>query len=457
MAIHGRVIWMFAAIGLLAGAESSHAQTMKPKYAYGNAEYSAPKPNMKPAHQPFAPVQFDHDLQPFAPADISEYGNGPKSRVGFFASYERLYWSISKPALAIVGSQAAEGVYYQDGVLGTVTGPPPLDQSIQTNSFTTGFLNADFAWGNRYDLGYMDDNDRGWLVSILSNLDQNQGQASQGGNILFDDPLGQLLGFTNVDLEFADPFDDDRDQDGIFGRDGIGPVGLVPVLQFFPPDLDDQVKFLPRFDNVLITNRASVNGVELMRTARIPKFHDGSELELMAGVRYLQFKDRFEVTATGGPLDAFFMNTTMQNDIVGPQLGARWSLRRARWTISSEGRFMAGFNFQNGTQYALIDNTNLNDPDNLIRNRPATITRMSARSSSYDEEFSPTAEFRLQASYYLTKAFALKVGYTALYADSVSRASNRIEWALPNYGILQNNTYEYLFTNGLSFGIEINR
>ena len=118
---------------------------------------------------------------------------------------------------------------------------------------------------------------------------------------------------------------------------------------------------------------------------------------------------------------------------------------------------MAGFNFQNGTQYALIDNSNLNDPDNLIRNRPATITRMSARSSSFDEEFSPTAEFRLQASYYLTKAFALKVGYTALYVDSVSRASNRVEWSLPTYGILQNNTSEYVLANGLSFGIEMNR
>jgi hypothetical protein len=452
MTIHGRVICFLAAMSLAIGANSSFAQTMRPKYAYGNAEYSTPAPEKKKAHQPFAPVQFDHDLQPFAPADISEYGNGPKSRVGFFASYERLYWSISKPALAIVGSRAAEGLYYQDGV--TTGGDPPIDATFQTNSFTTGFMNADLSWGNRYDLGYIDDNDRGWLVSILSNLDQNQGQASQGGNILFDDPLDQLLGFTDIE---NDGFDDDRDQDGIFGRDGIGPVGVQPVLQFFPPDLDDMVKFLPRFDDVQITNRASINGVELMRTARIPKFHDGSELEIMAGVRYLQFKDRFEVTATGGPLDAFFMNTTLQNDIVGPQIGARWSTRRARWTISSEGRFMAGFNFQNGTQYALIDNSNLNDPDNLIRNRPATITRMSARSSSFDEEFSPTAEFRLQASYYLTKAFALKVGYSALYVDSVSRASNRIEWSLPNYGILQNNTSEYVLANGLSFGIEMNR
>src|SRR5262245_24699751 len=121
MAIHGRVIWLTAAFGLLASVASTHAKTMKPKYAYGNAEYSTPAPEKnKPAHQPFAPVQFDHDLQPFAPADISEYGNGPPSRVGFFASYERLYWSISKPALAIVGSQAAEGLYYQDGVVGTV-------------------------------------------------------------------------------------------------------------------------------------------------------------------------------------------------------------------------------------------------------------------------------------------------------------------------------------------------
>src|SRR5690242_13715556 len=63
-------------------------------WAYGNAPYSNAYPDEHRAFEPFAPVGFIQKLQPFAPVDVSDYGNGPRARRGFFFSYERLDWSI---------------------------------------------------------------------------------------------------------------------------------------------------------------------------------------------------------------------------------------------------------------------------------------------------------------------------------------------------------------------------
>jgi hypothetical protein len=454
MSIHRRMIWLTVVGSALLPASLAFAQprdinpqygnVVGPSYAYGNAQYSAPNPTGKKAHTPFAPVKFDIDWQPFAPADISEYGSSPKRRYGFFASYERLYWAISKPPRATIGSEAAEGLYFE---------PSANLDIFERNSFDTGVFNGDFGWGNRYDLGWIDTDNYGWLVSILSNLSQNQTYQNAGGNILFDDPLGLLFNYTDVN---GDNFDDDRNGNDIFGRDGIDttvPPDGTPDQPFSPPDTGDQVRFATTYETVRLTNRIEFNGVELMRTFRIPRFHDGSDFQLLYGVRYLQVKDRFTILGTGGLFDSTFMNTTIQNEIVGPQIGFRWSLQRERWSCSAEGRFMAAANFQNGNQYWVYA-SEIDTP--AIRNAPA-VTAYSTRNEAHETEFTPLGELRVQTSYYLTRAVALKVGYTLLYADGIQRAGNSVNYELPNFGIKNNNGDDYILTNGLSFGVEVNR
>jgi hypothetical protein len=218
-------------------------------------------------------------------------------------------------------------------------------------------------------------------------------------------------------------------------------------------DLGDRVAMATPFDTVDYSNRVSMDGVELMRMFRVPRFHDGSDLELYYGVRYLQVKDRMTLLATGGFLDATYMNTTITNNIVGPQIGVRWSHQRNRWTISSEGRFLAGFNAQSGSQYWVVGSEITNPP---VVNGPATTT-LSARRSSNGETFAPAGEFRVQGSYYFTKSIAVKVGYTLLYVDGIQRAADSVNYSLPSFGINRHNTEDYILTNGVNFGIEINR
>jgi hypothetical protein len=114
-------------------------QDVKPVYENGNAEYSDPVPAVHRPFLGFNPVDFEPLVQPFAPAETSGYGNGPRPKIGFFGSYERLYWSFSKPATAIIGSPTAVGPWLT----------PSFSLVNFVNTADTGFMQANPAWGNR--------------------------------------------------------------------------------------------------------------------------------------------------------------------------------------------------------------------------------------------------------------------------------------------------------------------
>ena len=81
--------------------------------------------------QPFIdPNAFDPDFQFFAPADIDTYGDGPEPNIGWFATYDRVRIWVTRP------------------------------------DYVPSYTEGDFTWGNRFDLGYMSEEEHGWLVSI---------------------------------------------------------------------------------------------------------------------------------------------------------------------------------------------------------------------------------------------------------------------------------------------------
>ncbi len=84
--------------------------------------------------QPFiAPDTFDLDYQFFAPADIDQFGGDVPLRNGWFIQYSRMYLAVSRPD--------------------HVGAPYRMDKT----------------WGNRYDIGYMTEEDHGWMFTV-SNL-----------------------------------------------------------------------------------------------------------------------------------------------------------------------------------------------------------------------------------------------------------------------------------------------
>lgn len=85
-------------------------------------------------YQPFGPLlgeEFDHDWQIFAPAEISSFGGGPDPNYGLFTTYDRMH----------VGSGRSNET------------PAPFE--------------GDWAYGNRFNFGYMTEDDHGWLMEVM--------------------------------------------------------------------------------------------------------------------------------------------------------------------------------------------------------------------------------------------------------------------------------------------------
>jgi hypothetical protein len=115
MLIHKFRLWL-AAVAAVVGLATSAS-------AGGSA---VQHPQMVPFIEP---DYFDPDLQFFAPADVDYFGDPAPLTTGWFFTYDRMYMGVSRPD----------------------TASRPWD--------------LDMTWGNRFDIGYMTEDDGGWLFS----------------------------------------------------------------------------------------------------------------------------------------------------------------------------------------------------------------------------------------------------------------------------------------------------
>ena len=383
---------------------------------------------------------------PFSPADLSEYGSGPAPNEGYFFTFDVLHWSISAPEKTAIGSPGLTRIV-QDGA----------GFREESNSLDTGSLSADFTDGQRFEVGYVN-NHHGWLFSAYKLTSQTQRITRGNVDVVFDDPpfgplgLTRMEGFTDVD---GDGFDDDWNFNLVYGRDGIDtdvPPNGEPD-QPFPTDFGD-IQFLPmRFDEISARNRTQFWSTELLYLMRTHQFHGGGYMEFSLGARYLNFRDNFNVIGYGGLLDRSNWNTNVYNDIIGPQAGVRWTRRNGRLGLTAEGRYMAGFNFQAMRQQGTIGSNLTPGPANF----PLSFAASSFNHAVHDEEFSNFIELRLEASYQLTRALTIRVGWDGMWMDGIARASNIVNYSLPHMGILAGNNKQDVFVHGVTAGVEINR
>jgi hypothetical protein len=385
MSMRTTIQWLSVFV-LLAGGVAQAQQTPQVydnNYALGNAPYSNPAPSAHHTILPDNEVGFVQNAQPFAPAEVSDYCLGQPAHDGYFFNYERLVWSFERPSQTTIGSRAAEGIYVENGT-----------RVLETNSVQTNCFDARVGWGNRWEMGYVDKNNYGWLLGILDHVTQAQSVTTHGATMLFNDPNSYLFG-----LDFPVGFNQivpggipepGTDSNG----DGIPDKDLTPHA------------IIPRFENLTVSNVITLNGVELMRSYRLNRLHNGGNLDVYFGARFLQVDDKFNVDSyndritglvsvtltnltTGDvqtfatrqtgqalaavitntvnvanitttplpgtvpnfdtlytPLDDIHIHTRVENNIVGPQFAARWSRQRGRWMHAFEARFMAGVNTQ---------------------------------------------------------------------------------------------------------------
>ncbi len=268
-------------------------------------------------------------------------------------------------------------------------------------------------------------------------------------------------------------------------RNPAGFLG-VPLLPH-ATDYGDAITFIPRFTKLAVYNRTVLNGTEIMRLYRTPQLRNNSTLEMLYGARWFQMDDTFQLNGEGGVLDATMIHNRVMNNLVGPQVGIRWAHQRGRWKVNAEGRFMAAANFENFSQNSVIASNYSTEqallnaqstastvpilinpatglqyfPTGLsaeeIRNAPASLNSYGSNHAAFATKFAPLVDLRFGASYQITKAFALQIGYTAIFVNGINRASDTVYYNLPGMGIVNTDRRENLIVNGLNFGFQFNR
>jgi hypothetical protein len=362
--------------------------------------------------QPFIePGYFDHDLQFFAPAsDIDTYG-GPVLREGWFGSYDRMYLRMSRP----------------DDV--------------------PSYNRVDRGWGNRWDLGYIIDgvnHDHGWLFSYSS--------FSTG---VWHTTYQEKINRVNEDDEGRpQPDDDDPDiVNPISDRNDAGPP--------------DRARFYNVRDSL---NVGDLNSVEINKLFRMPPLHHGGVLEPFLGFRYVRFNSvwqnqdyrRYNEDGIVFPFPPVIPNRDLfdigdaetedfitdrykfTNDMIGGQLGIRWSHRVSRWSLSSELRAIGFHNFQNLEWNHEIERTYYDgggtgsDVEGQVRT--TQINNWHTNSTVV------AADIRAQAAYQVTRDVSLQVGMQYMgFFDGIGRGR-----------FIHLNSQD-LHLVGVTFGVEINR
>lgn len=466
--------------------------------------------------QLFAPTEFDFDCQPIQ-KDCGWYFGYDKLSWGFPNESVTLGtnntttastnpWRVfnSGGEIVLVDPTDPDGdVVFIPGTTINID-PPNLPTAIRS-----AVPRADFAWGERYEFGYSN-GESGWLMSILDGPEQNAnaifgfgytpqddtvtgvGLPSDIPNnpfnqllsplgsvlIVFDDPQLLMRGFLDVadgnvigvpggvlegdsngdGVLDGDGFADDIDEDGQHGPDGIDtedPGDIPDRLGAIPADFDDLVILPTSFRQVFVRNRTELQGIELMHTVNLSNRHrmakhQNIQTTISYGVRYLRFDDNFIVNGEGGVLGDSFWDTQLTNNLVGPQIAFKWSLQKSRIRYDVNSRVMFAYNALEWEQTSALGEDLIPGQHNHPLYFPPTYSHHGKRT----DDFSPLVEFRGQASYQLTSAIAVKLGYNATFIDNIRRASEQVKYELPSMGFIDGGTQE-IFVSGVNLGFDV--
>jgi hypothetical protein len=388
---------------------------------------------------PAGPLGYQYFAQP----DVSTYGTPDiEPNEGYFFQVDFLWWSISQPDVHPVGFPSTRTVFY--GVHPTSPLDPQSDIRIQSNTLDSSIFNGDFSPGDRIEFGHVQDGN-GIFCSIYQLRDQTQEFNAPSADMVFNDPAfgprGQQLLQGNVNANTSQP----------------------AIIQNLPVT----------FYNLSLFESINTWGVEVNYLHRFRTCHLGGTFEMFVGPRYFEFNDNFNVVTGSGPagievpsfLAGSFWNTSAENHVVGPQVGLRWFKKQGRWMFSTEGRFLAGINYQNLSQQVSMGpnlnpnaspgGTNTTPPPTPFQ--PLTMAPTTATHVVYEREFTPALELRVEARYQLTRAISLHAGWTGWWMDNIARASSVIDYTVPAMGINASENRETLFINGVTVGLDINR
>jgi len=371
------------------------------------------------AHPFIDPLAFDPDWNFFAPADVEPFGGGPEVRTGWFATYDRMNIWSSRPKNQVATNPTGDYLVLL-----------PDNKGL------------DSGWGNRFDVGYMTEEDHGWTVSYWNLRGPNYYSVVHAERINVYQPLDQINSdpANTIDLRSGEEPDDDATTSRIPG---------IPESDRNDPATG--YRTVPLYNSVNVSNMANV---ELNKTFRMPKLAYGSTVEPFFGVRYMRFGDVFnratynrydtngfrlglgippeDLPPELGPVTNYDIEeyrnyqAIIENHMIGGQLGLRVHKRKTRWLLSGEARAFAMQNFQDiyvqdGMERTYYDGTG-------VGAEIETITVDLDSTSGHAAEFVWGGEVRAEAAYEFTRDFALRVGFTYLQLGrGIARGGDLLE------------------------------
>ena len=338
MRMHTVVCWSTLCVTMLVAASTASAQH----------------------YQPFGDLEMHYDMQLFSPPIIDEYGDEPVApNYGWFADYNRAYVRLTRP------------------------------DNVATH------FQEDGTWGNIWNLGYMTEDNHGWLVSILH-----------------------------------------------FNKTSVTELTAVT-------DIQDNVFQLRSNVNV-----GSYAGVELNKTFRVHVGEHGTFFEPFGGFRYGHFQEDLntETLVVDDPLNPIVEVGTgtagvFHNTMYGGQIGIRGYNRKGHWIISGELRGFGQMNYQEmsvrRTQITVVDNL-----DGTFNVGNPIITR---NAQDFDE-FVVGGELRLEAAYEITREIRVNVGLEVMHLGrGIGRGVNEDSLSA---AFINDQAVTY---SGIYFGLQMNR
>jgi hypothetical protein len=364
----------------------------------------------------------------------------------------------------------------------------PTQQQNKLYGMTTGITDLDYRGEPLFPPGSVGDGNTNPNAQTPGPLGEFYSLGFGSVHVNFETPAGYLQGFRDYlnylvgaaigtqvgPIAYVGNYgglgEADDDDTFVFQRitDDINENGVPGAIIIFVPSPDDPTILIPTtltdfgdlhtfniaFDRLQVRSRTKMSGVEAMWNHELTNRHyqakhQNNYIEIAAGARFLMLEDYFSMDGDGGVLGRTFSNTWLDNQIVGPQVAAKWTNQRQRWRFTADSRFMFGYNVMDWRQENAIGAELVPGATNRLLYAQPTY---SYHGLSFDD-FSPVGELRLESAYYLTKALALKLGYTGTYVGNIKRASTSVRYYLPDMGYRDSGKQD-LISNGVDMGIE---
>jgi hypothetical protein len=190
-------------------------------------------------------------------------------------------------------------------------------------------------------------------------------------------------------------------------------------------------------DSLTASQAATINNVEV----NLWRHTGESPLELMAGFRYLNLDEQFQISASDSDTGASRYRVNTRNDLFGGQIGGRF-----RPSLDRAGRFGLEAIAKAGVfGNAVGMNQFVSDSDNtfVVRN-----TNVAAGQTAF------VGDVGLAALMRVTDSITARIGYTLIWVEGVARAANQLDFTDTTSSGTRLAYGQGAFLQGVSLGLE---